>query len=169
MAIRNTFSDDEWFLLMSTPAMIGAAMANAGRSGPFGTVKEAVSSLSTVVAAGRDQPDNALIQALTKRGEDRESAKAEAEKYQEMASAKLRDKTPEQLTEEMLEDVRRVSQLLHDKASPEDALGYREWAMNIAETVAASAKEGSFLGFGGEQISPEEQALLARINAALSV
>ncbi len=169
MAIRSTFSDDEWFLLMSTPAMIGAAMANAGKSGPFGTVKEAVASLSTVVSAAKEQPDNALIQALTKRLEDRENAKAQAEKYQEMAMSKMKDKTPEQLTEEMLSDTVRVSQLLQDKATPQQALGYREWAMNIAETVAASAREGSFLGFGGEQISAEEKALLARINEALSV
>lgn len=167
MAMREKFSDDEWFLLLSTPAMIGAAVASAGRSGPFGTVKEAVASLSTVLGASKAYPDNALLQELVRHPEDREAAKAQAEAYQARAREKLEDKTPEQLTEEMLSDAARVSQLLRERVSAEEAQGYRAWALEVGENVAKAAKEGSVLGIGGEQVSDEERALLGRLEQAL--
>jgi hypothetical protein len=163
--IKDTFSDDEWFLLLSTPSMIGASVAAAGQSG-LGTLKEAVASLETISGAAKNYPNNALISELVKRADNRDEAKAQAQKYTDMAKTKLQGKKPDQLTQEMLEDVRRTVFLLKSKA-PDALEDYKAWSLAVAEKVANAAKEGSFLGFGGERVSEGEKTLIESIKAAL--
>ena len=51
--------------------------------------------------------------------------------------------------------------------APEAAPGFKTWLQAIAAKVAEAGSEGGFLGFGGEKVSPAEQATLERITAAL--
>ena len=39
-AVKDQYSDDEWFLISSVPSLVGAAMAGAGKSGIIGTAKD---------------------------------------------------------------------------------------------------------------------------------
>jgi hypothetical protein len=41
--------------------------------------------------------------------------------------------------------------------------------MDIADRTANAAKEGSFLGFGGERVSEGERAVIKRISQALEI
>ncbi|HBI15813.1 MAG TPA: hypothetical protein DDY20_09935 [Desulfobulbaceae bacterium] len=43
---------------------------------------------------------------------------------------------------------------------------FRDVVAKIANGVAEAAKEGGFLGFGGERVSKNEQALLKDLQAA---
>jgi flagellar motor component MotA len=168
MSIRENFTDQEWFLLGSTPGLIGAAVAAAGKSGPFGTINEAMSSMQSLMEGAKDYQDNELIQTLLAKAKSREEAKAEFEKFRGMAMEKLQGKKPAELSQIMLEDTKNVVALLKQKASPSQAEQYKSWAMAVAENVANASREGSFLGFGGEQVSAEEKALLEQIKAALA-
>ncbi len=163
--IKDTFSEDEWFLLLSTPSMIGASVAAAGQSG-LGTLKEAVASLETIAGAAKSYPNNELISELVKRAENKDEARAQAQKYTEMAKAKLQGKKPDQLTQEMLEDTKKAVELLKQKA-PNALEDYKQWSLAVAEKVANAAKEGGFLGFGGERVSATEKTLIDNIKAAL--
>jgi hypothetical protein len=167
MAIKDTFTEDEWFLLISTPSMIGASVAAAGQSG-FGTMSEMVSSLQTIATAGKAYPNNELIAEITKRAESREDAKSEALKYRDKAMAKLQGKKPEALTQEMLQDTKNMVALLQQKA-PAALEDYKKWSLDVAEKVASAAKEGGFLGFGGERVSANEKALIDNIKLALQI
>jgi hypothetical protein len=167
MALKDTFTEDEWFLLLSTPSMIGASVAAAGQSG-FGTIKEAVASLETIAGAAKAYPSNELITELVKRAENRDEAKAQANKYTEMAKTKLQGKTPDLLTAEMLDDTKKAVALLQQKA-PGALDDYKQWSLAVAEKVANAAKEGGFLGFGGERVSEGEKALIDNIKGALGV
>jgi hypothetical protein len=165
--MKDLFTEDEWFLLISTPSMIGASVAAAGQSG-LGTMSEMAASLQTIAAAGKVFPNNPLIAEITKRAENRDEAKNEAMKYRDKALAKLQGKKPDQLTQEMLEDTRKVVALLQQKA-PDALDDYKKWSLDIAEKVANSAKEGAFLGFGGERVSANEKALIDNIKSALQI
>ncbi|MGL4608237.1 MAG: hypothetical protein ACRCYY_00920 [Trueperaceae bacterium] len=167
MSLKTAFTDDEWFLLLSTPSMIGASVAAAGQSG-LGTVKEAIASLETIAGAAKQYSNNELISELVSRAESREDAKAQASKYTEMAKTKLQGKKPEQLTAEMLEDTRKAVALIQQKA-PNALEDYKQWSLAIAEKVANAAKEGGFLGFGGERVSASEKTLIDNIKGALEV
>jgi hypothetical protein len=164
--IKDTFTEDEWFLLLSTPSMIGASVAAAGNSG-LGTIKEAVASLETIAGAAKNYANNELISELVKRADNRDEAKAQAKKYSEMAKTKLQGKKPEQLTQEMLEDTKKAVALIKTKA-PDALEDYKNWSLAVAEKVANAAKEGGFLGFGGERVSEGEKALIDNIKAALA-
>jgi hypothetical protein len=163
--IKDTFTDDEWFLLLSTPSMIGASVAAAGQSG-LGTLKEAVASLETIAGAAKSYPNNELITELVKRADNKDEARVQAQKYTEMAKAKLQGKKPDQLTQEMLEDTKKAVAMLKQKA-PNALEDYKAWSLAVAEKVANAAKEGGFLGFGGERVSGAEKTLIDDIKAAL--
>ncbi len=53
------------------------------------------------------------------------------------------------------------------KATPEEAAAFGRWLVAAAQAAADAAKEGGFLGFGAEQVSEREQAVLDRVRAAL--
>ena len=172
MSIKDQFTEDEWFLLSSTPAMVGSAMSSAAASGVIGTVKEMTASMKSTVAALKDYPNSELIQALLEKAENWDEAKDKISDYRERAKQKLESgqiKSREQLHEQAMKDCREAAKLVDAKCSPDDAKAYREWTLKVANNVAAAASEGGFLGFGGEKISPEETVMLGRIEEALGV
>ena len=170
MSIKTQFSEDEWFLLSSTPAMIGAAMSAAAPSGVIGTIKEMTASMRTSVQGLTDYPDSELITALLEKAENWDEAKDKIHDYRAKAKARLDGadlRSPEQLQALVLDDCAQAAKLVDQKCAPEEAAAYKEWSVKIANKVALAAKEGGVLGFGGERVSAEESDLISRIEAAL--
>ncbi|RUA06615.1 MAG: hypothetical protein DSY82_09385, partial [Flavobacteriia bacterium] len=58
--------------------------------------------------------------------------------------------------------------ILEKKESPEVVADYKNWILEIAEKVANAAKEGGFLGFGGERFSEKEQILFEKLKGVLA-
>ncbi len=164
------FSDDEWFLLVSLPSLIGAAVSGAAKSGVIGTVKEAMANAKSVLAAREEYPENSLIQSLMITVDDRDEAKATMDQFKQMAQSKIEQrgvKTNEQLIDMMLEDCQKTAELLDERCGADESREYKSWVIQCGDNVAQAAKEGSFLGFGGERVSPAETAMLDRIKSAL--
>lgn len=172
MTYKDDFSEQEWFLVSSLPSMIGAAVATAGKSGFFGTMKEMMASARGMMEAQAEYANNELIQSIVNQVNNKDDAKAQAEQYQQMAMEKMQEanvKTPDQLAQLVLDDCYTVSDLLAERAAPDEVAEYKAWAMSVGQKVAEAAKEGGFLGFGGERVSDSEEALLADVAAALNV
>lgn len=170
MSIKDNFSEDEWFLLSSTPAMIGAAMSAAAPSGVIGTVKEMTASMRGSVQGVADYPDSELIAALLEKADNWEDAKEKISDYREKAKSRLEAaqiKSREQLQQTVLADCAAAARLVDEKCNESDARIYKEWAVKIANKVAEAAKEGGILGFGGERISESESVLIQQIEQAL--
>lgn len=169
MDVQN-LTEEELFLLASTPAMIGTAMAFSEKSGVFGTMKEVWASMKSQASAPKDYPNNQLIQAILPKLESREEVVEKAKQYQEMAKARLEEKgikTQDQLRDQLIKDCGEVNALLANKVSAQEGQDYKAWVMKVAENVAKAAKEGGFLGFGGEQISEGEKVLAQDVARAL--
>jgi hypothetical protein len=49
---------------------------------------------------------------------------------------------------------------LREKATPEDLAEFRDWLRTASQRVALAAREGGFLGIGGERVSEREQQML---------
>jgi len=170
MSVKNEFSDEEWFLLSSTPAMIGAAMSGAAPSGVIGTLKEMTAGMRGSVQGLTDYPDSELINALLEKAANWEEAKDKAKNYREKAKARLEGaeiKSSEELQAHVLKDCAEAAKLVDAKCSAADAAAYKEWSVKIANKVAEAAKEGGILGFGGERVSAAESDLIARIEQAI--
>ena len=54
-----------------------------------------------------------------------------------------------------------------DKAKPDEAQGFNQWLVAVAQKVAEAAKEGGFLGFGGTQVSEQEAATIKDLSTTL--
>ncbi len=172
MTDKSAFSEDEWFLVMSTPSLVGAAVAHAGRSGIGGTVKEVMANVKAMTAGGETYPDNGIIQSITSKSdfENRADAKAAAQEQMRAAQAKMQErgiKSPEALGDAAVEDCSAAMALLGERATASERAEYGEWILSIAGAVSEAAKEGGFLGLGGERVSDAEEALIGRISAAL--
>jgi hypothetical protein len=71
--------------------------------------------------------------------------------------------------QQVLEELRGVNELVAAKATPEEVEAFRRWLVAAAQAAADAAKEGGFLGFGGEQVSAGERQMLDQVRAALGV
>ncbi|MEE9411617.1 MAG: hypothetical protein V3V22_01055 [Methylococcales bacterium] len=169
MSISERFTEDEIFLLSTTPSMIGSSMAFAEGSG-LGTVKEIFSSAKSVMSGIKQYPDNQLIQGILPNLEDRQEAMAQAKAFREKGVARMKElgvNSHEKMRELLIKDCQEVSRILTEKSTDSETVEYKEWAMQVAENVAKAAKEGGFLGIGGTQISQAEVELFNQIAGAL--
>jgi ribosomal 30S subunit maturation factor RimM len=169
MSISDRFTEHEIFLLSTAPSLIGSSMAFAEGSG-LGTVKEMFSSAKTVISGIKQYPDNELIQGILPNLEDRKEAMAQVKQHKEQSIARMKEQginSHEKMREMLIADCQEVSSILAEKATPEEAEQYKEWAMRIAENVAKAAKEGGILGIGGTRISDTEVELFNQIAGAL--
>ena len=172
MSVRDDFTDEEWFLLGSLPAMIAAAMSSAAPSGVIGTIKELTAGMRVMVQGREEHADSPLIVALLEKAENWDEAKEKATDYRERSKRRLEAagvSSREELLRQVELDCRAAAALVDERTAPSEAGAYKEWSVTIAREVAGAAKEGGFLGFGGERVSEEERAMLARIEQALGV
>jgi hypothetical protein len=70
--------------------------------------------------------------------------------------------------EAILDELRAANAAVTQKATPEEAAGYREWLLEAAKRAAEAAKEGGFLGFKAERVSEGEQRMLDKLAEVLS-
>jgi len=169
MLYEERFTESERFLLAATPLLIGSAMAFAESSG-LGTIKEIFASARSYIDGLKTYPDNEIIQGVLPHMEDGKDARVKVKTLRQQAVARLKEKgidSPEKIRELLLDDSRKIARLLAQKASTGEADEYKAWMMSVAESVARAAKEGGFLGMGGERVSAGEKALFAELASTL--
>ena len=162
MPYRTLFTPDEWQLLLDVPPLVGSAVMVAGRSG-LGTVKEAFVLANAVLSGKQEYGDNPLVVALVNARLE-EGERSDVEKW----SGPYHALDAEQLRKTTAEKCHAVRELLAAKC-PAESGGYSEWAVHVGRRVAEAAKEGGFLGIGGERVSIEEKEVLDEIATALGV
>ena len=171
MTTKADFTEEEWFTLINAPSMVGSAVATAGKSGVMGTMREMMANIHAIMAAKTDYPDSELLQSLTEQAVDKDAAKADVERMRDTAMARMKElqiKNPDQLAEQALSDVRSAMSLIGERGSAGEASDYSSWLQDIANSVAEAAKEGGFLGFGGERVSDKEAAFISSLNSQLA-
>jgi hypothetical protein len=163
MTAKAQFSAEEWQLLREAPMLVSAGVGAADPSGIFGAFKEALAGVKGAVEAAREYPNVELIQALLK---DQETPK-QPDRDQLLGPGDSQQKL-QHLQGAVLDRCTRAMALVKSKATAEEARAYRDWLMGTARKAAEAAKEGGFLGFGGQQVSSAEEAYLTQIEKALA-
>jgi hypothetical protein len=138
----------------------------------IGTAKEMMANAKSASAGLDDYPDNSIIRMILPVFEDQSEAmdRAKSMRDRQMDELKAADiSTREQMKAHALSEASAVNDLLAAKASAVEAAQYRQWVMGVANAVATAAKEGGFLGFGGEEVSEGEIETLADISQALGL
>ncbi len=163
-------TDDEKLTLTTLPSLIGSAVAFSSKNGAVGTVKEMMANAKAAAAGRNTFPDNELIQSILPNMEDAgaalEKAKAmQAAQVEKMKAAGI--ESAEDMREYVLSQAGAARELLASKIDGAEAAQYKEWVMGVADAVAKAAKEGGFLGIGGEQVTEAETDTIAAIKTEL--
>jgi hypothetical protein len=157
MSGKADFSVDEWDLLRSAPLMASVLIVAASPSGPLGIVKESAAAGRMILQAG-STAQTPLLKTLA------EDLRAKMSIPTPPAGA-----MPVQIQAASAEILKRTSDLLAQKATPEEATEFKEWLVKVAQATAEATKEGGFLGFGGTLVSEEEKAALVTVHQALGL
>ena len=168
--VDGSLTEDEQLSLTMLPSLIGSAVAFSSKSGAVGTVKEMMANAKAAVAGRTDYPDNELIKSLLPNLEDAGAAMEKAKEMRDEQVARLQSAgvtSMEEMKAHTLAQAAEVKELLAGKVDDLEASQYKEWVLNVADSVAKAAKEGGFLGFGGEQVSEEETETIAEVKKAL--
>lgn len=160
MAIKDSFSADEWSKVVQAPMLASMAVTAADPSGLIGAVQEAAATSKSMLDA-RGQ-EGTLAKEVVTAFEDADTRTAIR---QQVVSA-ARGKKPAEITEAAISELASVAGLVRSKA-PDQAGAFIDWLRDTASRVAEAASEGGFMGFGGEKVSEAEKKTLADIDAAL--
>lgn len=152
---RADFTDDEWVRLGRAPLVVAMAISLADPGGPIEVLKESGAALRTILETAQDAGHGPLVTAVAK------DVAAKAQRRENpLAGFKP---SGADARERVLDELRGVEHLLAAKADEEDADDFREWLRTTAQRSAMAAREGGFLGFGGQQVSDREQEMLGRL------
>ena len=171
MSKPENYSEEEWTTVSALPNLVGSAMAGVGASGIVGTTKELFASVQTMMRARKEYSKNSFIRSLLPDTTDPKLAMEEAKQTRQAVMQRVKNANIQQrqdLSQMILEDVTKALRIVNEKQSAEDISAYKKWILSIAGNVANAAKEGDFLGFGGERVSENEQNLLDELRAKLA-
>jgi hypothetical protein len=163
MTTRTDFSPEQWQAIRNAPQLVALATAAAGNSGLFGSLSEGMSVAGTVASAL--QGDQPLLRDIF--------AKEEVQAAQEQIRTSIKSVTDKAALNSYLEKAATDAAMaaltaLSSKGAGGDADAYRKMLTGIGTKVANAAKEGSFLGFGGERVSDGEKKFLARLESVVA-
>ena len=164
MTDKSAFTADEWKALREAPQLISLAIATSGASGLIGTLKEAFSSSATLVEAMKSE--NPLLRAVSSREEIAEAQQSLRDLAKEVKGSDFKQ-MQERIATRALDTLRAALDALQRKGSPGDYDAYSGFVKSLGRRVAEAAKEGGFLGFGGERVSEGERQMLAKLDSAL--
>jgi hypothetical protein len=155
MTAKQDFTEEEWTRIRRAPLVAGVAIALADPGGPIELAKETMASLrSSTLPPSQEEllASVALdVQAMTQ--------------HKQNLLGDFKPKNGQQV----LDELRGVNELVTAKATSEEAEAFRRWLVAAAQAAADAAKEGGFMGFGGEQVSAGEEQMLDQVRAALKM
>ena len=102
-------------------------------------------------------------------GSLREEIQAKAENKEKMETPDTSGKDAAAITAEMMQSLADAASLVDAKCAAEEAAGYKQWLLGVAETTAEAGREGGFLGIGSVRVSDKEKAALEQISQTLGL
>ncbi|MDP9346634.1 MAG: hypothetical protein M3P44_13135 [Actinomycetota bacterium] len=155
MSTRADFTDEEWNRLGRAPLVAALAISIADPGGPIEVLRESGAALRTIAEAASDGRYGAFVTAVA-------ADTAAKTKRRENPLGGFRPSGSE-ARDQILDELRRVEALLVAKADETEADEFREWLRISAQRSAMAAREGGFLGIGGERVSEREQEMLGQL------
>lgn len=162
MATRQDFSTEQWASVIEAPLLVSVAITASDPSGLWGTLQEGWANASSIVAARSDETP--LVRESVNTLSTSEGRQLAQSRLQE----RIANKPSEEIVPACIAGLAELSEMLSSHAGG-DAGGYKRWLYEIGVSVAEAAREGGFLGFGGEVVSEKERATLAEVAGALEI
>jgi hypothetical protein len=162
MATKSDFTSQEWESLRDAPYLVMLSVATAGSSGPFGSIKEAFAPADAIIEAAKGK--NELLRQICDREEQKAALQSIRDSIKVTGNAQA---VHSEVQSAAADTAAGANAILKHKGSIEDLNAFRRLLVDIAHRTTKAAKEGGFLGFGGEWISEVEHTTIRRISKAL--
>ena len=143
----------DWNKVAAAPVAALLAVSSSDLDGPIDTMKEVKAAQAALLEATKAAPAGSVLAAAFGGGLTESALKSVH------AMAKDRDA----LTRLIADATAAVKQ-----RSPGELEAFKATIRSIGKATAEAAKEGGFLGIGGTQVSDDEKAALAKIEAAIA-
>ena len=150
MTTKAEFNAEQWETVVEGPVLAGMRVVSAHKGG---TIRESLAIAKVYAAAREGQGESELLDELVA-----SPPAVDSQRVREAGGAvagAARDRLREALG------------ILGEHATPDELEQYKRFVMQVAEAAARAHKEGGFIGIGGKEISPEEQAALDEIQGIL--
>ena len=159
MTAKSAFTEEEWARVCRAPFVAGMAISIADPGGPIEVARESMASIRAAV----EPPGNEeLLQEVAAHIKD-------LVQRRQNPMGGFKPTRGALAGQEILDELAAVSGIVSAKAEPEEAASFNRWLISVAQAAADAAKEGGFMGFGAEQVSAGERAMLERLESSLSV
>ena len=163
MTVLADYTDEEQELLRSAIRSAAVAVSAASLGRKEETVSEGYAAADLVLKSQPDFVGNTLVTSILVWLQAQLETDHVFADYLEVASK------PGALDESMV-ILGRAARLLDEKATPDEAAGYKGWLLDIAVVVAKAGKEDQgFLGRGGVLVNDAERSTLTAIATTLGL
>jgi len=162
MTTKDDFTAEEWTQLQTAPvyAGMGIITADPAITSIFKeTSAMAKAMLQNPVPQGSEELVGGIVADFQKKAENKEK----------LEEPQFDTKDPEAIMQQIYDYVAASAAIVDAKAAPEEAQGYNEWVLGVAQSVAEAGREGGFLGIGSVQVSDQEKVVLANYKKILGL
>ncbi len=162
MTTKADYTEEEWSELIKAPITAGVLVMTSDLH-----VTSMMSEMKGMMKGMMQQPVPEGAQELV--GSLVEDIKARSEDKEKMEQPDVKGKDPQEVMSEMLAQLSAVSALLDEKCSEDEAAGFKQWIVGVAEATAEAGREGGFLGIGSVRVSDKEKAAMEQISKTLGL
>lgn len=161
MTTRADYSPEEWNVLGMAALMIAMPVITVAEIDTVQITQEVAAMVQKIGESIEGGSDNELVNDLMMQMRERLDSG-------ERLSVKVDISDPAALKMDVLDILTQAATVLDNKASVEEATGFKEWIMSIAQQVAEAVREGEMLE-GTVNISPDEAAVMAEMRGVLKL
>lgn len=158
MTRMDDFSEEDRQLLRWAPVAVISAIIGSSPGGPVSIMQETGAAVKFFEQTAESHRNNPLIAEALIALKDRFDTYFQ--KPQEGAAKEINFFDLGKDPERALDICRETNMLIAASADAADAEEYRRWLVALADSVAKGAKEGGFLGIGGELVNDKERAMI---------
>lgn len=161
MTDKTSFSTEEWAGVLQLPGAVSMYIITA--SPAIGdSVKETFALAQNLSDPKQKESAGGLLKAVLDEFTDAGNARQAQPKLdgaQDMAALRTM----------LLDNVRKNVAVVDQKAEANEAIDFKMWLYKVANETAQAAKEGDFLGIGGEKVNKAESDALTELATVFGV
>jgi hypothetical protein len=161
MTDKTSFSAEEWAGLLQTAGAVSMYLVTASPA-VGDSMKESYALAQNLSDPKAKETAGGLLKAVLEEFKDPSSARAaqpNLEGAKDMAGLRAMLK----------ENIQKNVALIDAKAEANEANEFKMWLYKVAKDTAEAAKEGDFMGIGGEKVNQAEKDALVELATVLGV